>query len=286
MSVGFALIVGLVIVGGLALLVPTETLVTANASTPAGRALMRRFISRSRRFRLVGGLIGIGISLVITATRSDASGSITIGLLPALAGAVAGSIVAEAFRTRPVRGPRTASLGIRQDVDYSDPTADVREGIIAVIATGIALAAVAQGTWGAVGLFVVILSAGVLRRWAQHRVALRGRPALDPDLARADDQVRRMAVRNGLARPMVTLMALLASTQAALLGAGYEEASMPGQVAGLLSLALAVVGVVWWWTNRNFGSPSINRGRKTSMALLAAAVVGVVVVTLLARFLP
>ncbi len=126
MSVGFALIVGLVIVAGLALLVPTETLVAANATTPAGRALMRRFISRSRRFRLVGGLVGIGISLVITATRSDASGSITIGLLPALAGAVAGSIVAEAFRIRPVRGPRTASLGIRQHVDYSDVTADMR----------------------------------------------------------------------------------------------------------------------------------------------------------------
>ncbi len=122
MSVGFALIIGLLIIAGLALLVPTETLVTSNATTPAGRALMRRFISRSRRFRLAGGLVGIGISLVITATRSGASGSITIGLLPALAGAVAGSIVAEAFRIRPVRGPRTASLGIRQDVDYSDAT--------------------------------------------------------------------------------------------------------------------------------------------------------------------
>lgn len=286
MSVGFALILGLVIVGGLALLVPTESLVTANATTPAGRALMRRFISRSRRFRLVGGLVGIGISLLVTATRSEASGSFTIGLLPALAGAVAGSIVAEAFRFRPVRGPRTASLGIRQDIDYPDPTADVRERIVAVIAAVIAVAAVAQGTWGAVGLFVVILGTGLLRRWAQHRVALRGRPALEPDLAQADDQVRLMAVRNGLARPMVTLMALLASTQAAVLGAGYEEASMPGQAAGLTSLALAVVGVVWWWTNRNFGSPSINRDRKRSMVLLTAVVLGVVVVTILARVLP
>ncbi len=286
MSVGFAFIVGLAVVGGLALLVPTETLVTANATTPAGRALVRRFISRSRRFRLIGGLVGIGISLVITATRSGASGSITIQLLPALAGAVTGSIIAEAFRIRPVRGPRTASLGIRQDIDYSDVTADIRERIIAVIATAVAVAAVAQRSWGAVGLFVVFLGAGLLRRWAQHRVALRGRPALEPDLALADDQVRRMAVRNGLSRPMVTLMALLVSTQAALLGAAYEHASVPGQAAGLISLGLAVVGVVWWWTNRNFGSPSINRDRRRSLAVLAVAIFGVVVVTLVARVLP
>lgn len=286
MSVGFALIVGLVIVGGLALLIPTETLVTANATTPAGRALMRRFISRSRRFRLVGGLVGIGISLVITATRSDSSGSITIGLLPALAGAVAGSIVAEAFRIRPVKGPRTASLGIRQDLDYSDATADLRERMIAVIATGVAVAALLQGNWGSIGLFVVFIGAGLLRRWAQHRVALRGRPALEPNLAEADDQVRRMAVRNGLARPMVTLMALIVSTQAALLGAGYEEATLPGQAAGLISLALAVVGVVWWWTNRNFGSTSAGRDRRRSLAVLAVAIFGVVVVTVLSRVLP
>ncbi len=92
-----------------------------------------------------------------------------------------------------------------------------------------------------------------------------------------------MAVRNGLARPMVTLMALLASTQAALVGAGYEEATLPGQAAGLVSLALAVVGVVWWWTNRNFGSPSVKRARWRPVAVLALAVLGIVVVTLLAR---
>ncbi len=95
-----------------------------------------------------------------------------------------------------------------------------------------------------------------------------------------------MAVRNGLARPMVTLMALLVSTQAALLGAGYEQASLPGQAAGLISLALAFVGVVWWWTNRNFGSPSINRDRRRSLTVLAVAILGVVVVTLVARVLP
>jgi hypothetical protein len=283
MPVGFALIVALVIVGGLALLVPTETLVAANATTPAGRALMRRFISRSRRFRLIGGLVGIAISMVITATRTDASGSVTIGLLPALAGAVAGSILAEAFRIRAARGPRTASLGIRHDIDYSDPTADLRERIIAATTAAVTVAAVAQENWGAVGLFGAIIAAGLLRRWAQHRVAMRGRPALEPDLAEADDQVRRMAVRHGLARPMVTLMTLLASTQAAMLGSGYEEASLPGQVAGLLSLALAVAGVVWWWTNRNFGSPSANRDRLRSVAVLGLVFLGIVAVTLLAR---
>ena len=145
------------------------------------------------------------------------------------------------------------------------------------------MAALGQGNFGAVGVFAVILVATLVRRWAQHRVAMRARPALEQDLAEADDQVRRMAVRHGLARPMVTLMALLASTQASMLGSGYEEASLPCQAAGLLSLALAVAGVVWWWTNRNFGSPSALGDRRKSVAVLGFGVLGVIAVTLLAR---
>jgi hypothetical protein len=272
MSVGFVGLLSVVVIGGLALLVPTQELAAANATSPAGQALLHRFISRSRRFRLFGGLAGITVSIVITATRTDAS--FTIGLLPALAGAVAGSILAEAFRIRSANGPRTASLGVRQDIDYSDPTADSRERILGGVTVTLTVLAFAQQNWSAASLFLVVVGASLLRRWAQHRVVMRGRPAMEPDLTKADDQVRRMAVRHGLARPMVTLMALLVSSQAAILGSAYEDPSLPRQAAGLISLALAIAGVVWWWTNRNFGAPSVNRARGRAAAVFALAALG------------
>ena len=160
------------------------------------------------------------------------------------------------------RAQRTASLGVREDIDYSDPTADRRERILGGVTVTLTVLAFAQQNWSAASLFLVVVGASLLRRWAQHRVVMRGRPAMESDLTEADDQVRRMAVRHGLARPMVTLMALLVSSQAAILGSAYEDPSLPRQAAGLISLALAIAGVVWWWTNRNFGAPSVNRASR------------------------
>lgn len=285
MFFGFSelVLIGIVVVAASSLLVPAERIAAATTTTPAGRALVERFVGRSRRFRTVGGIVGIAVSLVVVSIRTDST-DVTIGFLPALAGAVIGSIVAESFRIRRTRGPRSASLEPRADSDYGDEVADRREMIVGgawLLATGMGILQVDATTLG-LGLIVAAITA--VRRWAQRRIALRGRPALDPDLSRADDEVRRMAVRHGIARPSVTLMTLLVAGQTAALQVHHPEASGMRNLLGIVSLVLTGTALVWWWTNRNFGFSASDARRGRTAAIALGVVFGLMVVfVLLAR---
>lgn len=276
MHIGFVgiLVIAAIIVGTGAFLVPADVIASNTASTTVGQALVERFVGRSRRFRTIGGLIGIAAAIVATSLRNESSSGVSIEFLPALGGAVVGSILAESFRVRRVRGPRTAHLGVRSEVAYGDDVADLRERFVGAIAVALSVVGLMTGSWTAFALGAVAGTIAAVRRWAQLQVAVRGRPALDAELEAADDEVRRMAVRHGLARPAVTLMALFVAWQAAVLQSAQPEVSAADTVLGLISLALSIAAIVWWWTNRNFGFASLNP-RRTRMMLIGVAAVGV-----------
>ena len=225
--------------------------------------LVRRFIDRSQRFRRAGAIVGLVLvtcSLVL-ADAVDGSGVHLDLLLLAsigLAGSIAGSIVAEAFRVRRP-GPRTASL-VRRDPDaYRDRAAEQRERVLLVMAAAGVAGSLVTGEHlprvVALGTVVVVLA--VLRRWAVERIALRPRPAVPAALAEADDEVRRMAASAGTSRPMVTLGALAISAQwAAVVSPGLDLARATEVVSIIAwggSIVLFLTACGWWWTNRSFG---------------------------------
>jgi hypothetical protein len=232
-------------------------LIAERHPTPEGRALVERFVLRSRRFRTGGALVGLVVALVLAACaaaeRRNPDVIIDVDILAtatiAFGGAVVGAIAAEAFRLRRPSGPRSAALSVREPVHYADGVADRREQVLltgcgVTLVVGIVLGGFSAAS---VGFGVLMALVAVCRRAAVRRIALRPRPALRPALADADDDVRRLAASYGLSRPALILEALL----------GYQACvSMVRNGAPILAVgaaAFAIHAVGWWWEARSFG---------------------------------
>lgn len=225
--------------------------------------LVGRFIERSQRFRRSGAIVGLVVMLtVLVGLDAVDSRGIDLNLLVfasiGLAGSIGGSILAEGFRVRH-RGPRTASLEVRDPASYRDATADRREQILLVLAGAAVLGAWVTGQHlaRAVGLAAVVVVLALVRHWAVRRVALRPRPVVPAAVAAADDHVRRLATSVGISRPMTTLAALIVSAQWASVPTEAVDPSWlvggASLVAAIGSVVLFVVAVRWWWVNRSFG---------------------------------
>ena len=174
-------------------------------------------------------------------------------LVYALAGSLLGSLAAEAFRFRRSPSLHTASLSVRRPDEYRDTVGDRRLRFVWVCA---AVGAV----WGAVlgearsivlGGLVVVL-AGV-RWWGARRIVARPRPAVPPALADADDRIRRVAIADGIGRPVAALSALAAS---AMWGTIYVSSASDTVrvIAWWASVVLSLSAIVWWWHTRHVGS--------------------------------
>jgi hypothetical protein len=157
-------------------------------------------------------------------------------------------MLAEVHHARPRRGPRTARLDVRTVGDYM-MRQDARRMIgVAIVGVGVAVAgvvsarSVASVWWG----LAAIGTLGVARL-VQQRVVSRPRPAAAPNLIRADDLARELAIGRGLARP-ATFFALT------LIARGWY-ALMPeiGQPGRLLGAAAWIYALYLWWHNRRLG---------------------------------
>lgn len=239
----------------------------------ARNLLVGRFIDRSQRFRRAGAFVAI-VSMVGYLTVADAADGqgIDLDLLRfatiGLAGSIGGSILAEAFRARQ-RGPRTASLDVRDPDEYRDRVADRRERVLLVLAAvGMAGAAVTgEQVLLTAALGSVVVALAVVRHWAVRRIALRPRPVVSAEVAAADDEVRRLAASAGVSRPIVTLGALAVSRQWVALVASPADGSEPVTAASIVSVvavagsvALFVIACGWWWRNRSFGLTPLRLG--------------------------
>lgn len=259
-------------VRALLLLLVVAGLVTAAAAAPSravaappamrgltGESLVlcERWFQRSRRFRLTGGIVAVVVGVAVATIRaveSDVPFELNAVELLAwgIGGSLAGSVLAEAFRLGRPRGLRVASLQERTADDYRDEVADRRERIVLAVSGAAVVVGLVTGA-PATELVVwagAILVLGVARRWLGWRVALRPRPDVAPDLERADDELRRMAVASGLGRPIVTLSVLAAARQWAVLHDHHQH-----WVLAVVAMAGWATGVVWWWQNRDVGAP-------------------------------
>ncbi len=246
--------------------------------TSAGpeRALYERFFSRSRRYRLRGAIVGwvvaILAAIIVADLRQEGGWNLDLTLVAtiALAGSVIGSIAAEVFRFRRPRTPRVVSLEVRVPADYEDAVALRREQLVGAAMLGAVMLAIAVDA----NLRAVLLLAGaamalaLLRRWSVQRIALRPRPALSPELAAADDDIRRMAASVGLGRPIVTLQLLLVTWQ-------FRFVSVAEPILGWMVTGCLVLAFVWWRGNRSFGMTKTARrkGLQPSTVRLGAMVV-------------
>lgn len=265
--------------------------------------LVVRFIERSRRYRRGGAWAGILVAVLVSViaeaegTPLIGSGGVDLAVLFAigLGGSVAGSVVAEAFRFRPRRGARTASLDVRDLSAYDDPVTTARLVAVGTVAVVTAAVAVVIGAPVLALWLAPIALLAWLRWWATRRIALRSRPALPPELAAADDMVRLLAASAGLGRPVATLCLLLLHFQLAGLADASASIAEGGALEGSVGLSpltvLAVVGslvslvlaVRWWWTNRSFGIGAPRARRSTTAVVLqVAAVVAIVALPILA----
>ena len=284
---------------------PATTLAGGPSVSPGSEELVERFIERSRRYRRGGAWAGIVLA-VLVAVIAEAEGhpllgerGVDLGVLFAigLGGSVAGSVAAEAFRFRAPRGPRTASLEVRDLARYDDPVTARRERAVGCVAVVAAVCGVAIGSPTVALWLVPIALLALLGRWATRRIALRARPALSPDLQQADDQVRLLAASSGLGRPLATLSLLLLSFQLGALADAaqgwvdsladpFRWASAVPAVCAWGAFAAVVLAVVWWAQNRSFGlahGPSRPRSAATyARAALIACVVLVPILVLVA----
>ncbi len=246
----------------------TAEIVAISTVPPGSRPLVVRFIDRSRRFRQHGAVAGLVLGAVGCRIYlgefggGDPTIELNLVVVAAIgaAGALAGSILAEAFRFGRTPTPRVVSLEVRDPNAYDDPVVVRREQLL--LASSIAAAALALA-FRSPPVPVLLLTAGVsffvvLRRWGTRRIALRGRPAMPAEMQAADDLVRRMAISAGLGRPTTVLIALIGS----FLWGGVAQATStggPGPSASIHWASLAatagswIIGAVWWFQNRGYG---------------------------------
>lgn len=203
------------------------------AIDPTSRQLLSRWTHRVRWRRWVGGVAGVVLALF-----SGNSGWI---LFAGIGGAALGSISAQLHLCRPSpRQNRVVSLERRAVADYID-----RRTVIGLV--GVSGLTIAVGVWSLVlerpavwwlvaGVAAVALTPGLI--WL---VVHRRRPALSPELHAADDLLRRLAVSNGIAQPVMSLALALVAT--GLARGGADDAAF----------VVGCAAVFGWWRNRRGG---------------------------------
>ncbi|MFN8022059.1 MAG: hypothetical protein U0Q03_11070 [Acidimicrobiales bacterium] len=211
------------------------------AAHPEQQRLLTRWLERARWARFVGGFAGVVACVLATNFR----GSL---LLFGTAGIYLGAMIAELHHARRPAGPRAARLEVRRVSDYLT-TRDLRWMVgVAVVAAALGfLGAWDADTRTAMWWGLAVLAVLALTRLMQQRVASRARPAVSPELTRADDLARELAIGRGLARPATYLgLAMLAEATDSL-------TSLLGDLATFLGTVCWFTAAVLWWQNRRLG---------------------------------
>lgn len=222
-------------------------------ATPATVALLERWRDRAHRWRqvvavpaVVGSIVGNLVLRQSVDVGVGAHPAWADPLLTGLVGAFLGAIAAEAhhLRTRS-SGPRTVDLtprDVRAYLPHPDRRRLVALGIAAAVATLGALVLV-DGHVPTLGLLALALA--VVVPVTQHGIVTRARPALAPDLRRADDAVRRLAVRS-VDEAGAGAMILLVAWQLAPVYTAVDAPTGVETAMGVAQLASLVLAVVWW----------------------------------------
>lgn len=243
-----ALLVLAVAVGVLVLLLAVRTArpvvddAEAAALAPDGRAtpqeldVLRRYLARHRRHRLVGGTFGALLAFVVGLTWF---GTVQVGigtnspladlLFCTLAGVLAGALSAESFRLAEPRRP-TASLAARPPLPWGSHVAVARALTAASLLVG-ALTGLLGSTWTPLGVALAGALLVGLGEATRRAVADRRRPVVSERAQALDTGMRSFAARS------VAHLQLAAAS----LTTGWTVATLPDPPGALVALQVVVV---------------------------------------------
>jgi len=214
--------------------------VTNLTADPVSAELLKRWLSRSKHFRFVGGAAGfvLGVGWM--------GGNLLTLLLSVLGGVAVGGAAAELHSLRRQKTKaKSANVVARKLGDYVERGDAVAMAAAVVIAVLFAVLSVTSSNVGSG--FATLASAGALLVVAitfamQWMVVVRPRPALPLGLRKADDLMRHLAVSLGFTRPAIAL-------SFGLLAASLEWFGSDG-LSALVALALWGAALGWYIASR------------------------------------
>jgi hypothetical protein len=262
-------------------------------STEQTRRLIRRYLSRTVRFRQAWTLVGIGASIAISVVWRPPPGQswgfvayppTANVILMALSFWFVGLIRSELYNLRPrLSGVRTASLEVREVRRYLPPRMVILPRLSAVFALLLVPAALLiphQNPYTpAIAVLGVIAVITLLVTEACERgIAHRSRPVLGPDLKVADEAIRSMASWS-VAYGSAGLIAMLASFEAVLIAQPYPYAGsgfdgnpyLPRGLCVLLAFVLFCWAVSLAWRARRMVRPEPGTGDRARARAAARA---------------
>ncbi|MBE7701705.1 hypothetical protein H9623_15535 [Oerskovia sp. Sa1BUA8] len=218
--------------------------IAGTPDVPAAQAdVYRRYLTRHRQHRMVGGLLGTTLGILL-GLRWNMEVSLATVLFCGLAGVLVGSLSAETYRLARPRATdgepslRTASLAPRPSLERGRTVVVAR----ALLAGSLLLGAVAAGAGHVAPLLVALTGTAVaaVAEWTQSVVRSRRRPVLSPEAATVDHRIRSFA-----ARSLAWLEAGVATLTVSQAIASVPASSPPLALAQTLcSLALLVASFV------------------------------------------
>lgn len=221
--------------------------------------LADRWLSRSRHYRFIGGVVGVILYYGIEPMRVGSLLSVQLPSMPMhlIGGIAIGGALAEIHLIHRSRktASRTAILHTRRRRDYTTPIDDAAMSAIALVSAsllGLGLVDVVNiSLWP--GLAPLAIAAAT---WLMQRlVAVRRRPATGREIRDADDLVRFLALTRGFTRPAIAT-ALLVLSRNVLLAGG------PGWTRWL-ALGLIALGFGWHFSGLEARIPALARSFST-----------------------
>lgn len=206
------------------------------APTETTALLAERYLHRLRTHRRGGAQIGALLAVAVGASRDGGVAFWSTpghALLGGVLGLVVGSVLAEVWRVRPVRGRRSAELRVRT----VDPEAAALRPVLVGVTAVTAVLAVSTPSERAAALALTAAVLALTHALVLRAVALRGRPALPADLRAADDSLRVFASRRLSLETLAAALLVLSGQLAGMQGLpGAEAVAVPAVLAALVLL--------------------------------------------------
>ena len=208
--------------------------------------VVRRYLARHRRHRLVGGLVGV-VATAIAAFRYQGSVSFAALLFGGIAGVLVGTLVAESYRLGPRAGAAAvASLEPRDPAPLPGVVWTAR-GLLLVAALG----ATAVSLWVHDTATLLLVAGGVLvtglAEATRARIVGRRRPVLSFRAHALDARIRGFAGRSVANLQLAAAVLVLTGVVAAL--------PVPGGLPAVLRWLAWLAGFVLAWVYTHRAAP-------------------------------
>jgi len=240
-------------------------------STDQAGRLVRRYLTRTRRYRSAWALVGVAAATMFGITWFDGiyfgynkHSPVADTVLMGLSGWLIGLVQAEGYNRRPrYHGPRMASLATRSDDRYRAPrftvASRVAAAVCAVVGVGSVLTVSATGRPQVLVLVVASIVVVISVERCQRGIVRRARVVSSPDLMAVDEAIRSVAA-HAVDLGSTGVLLLITGWELSRVGIDLRESSP--SVANVLlvcSAGLLAVSIALAWRARRLIRPSGRR---------------------------